>query len=80
MSFEVVRKAQGARADHAAMLDHVVKRRRAMLQQLTHQVSLPGDTLETNVFASVKRPQKESNEIRYVIERDSIPVVPYKNK
>jgi hypothetical protein len=39
-----------AHADHAALLDDVIKRPSAMLQQLTHQVSLLGYTLETNVF------------------------------
>ena len=45
-----VRKAQGAHADHTALLDDVIKRLSAMLQQLTHQLSLLGDTLETKIF------------------------------
>jgi len=49
-----VHKAQGAHADHTALLDDIISRPSTMLQQLGHQVSLLGNTLETIVPASSK--------------------------
>lgn len=53
LSFEV-HKAQGAHADHTALLNDDINRLSTMLQQLTHQISHLGDTLETKVCISEK--------------------------